>query len=130
MPINYINIMRRILATNTAITSLLGLYKTFPIIFNAIIPEGAINLPAISFNQEAGIPSVAQQLRMFKINCWGEDSEQSILLAETVVEELNGKDHDIGVSIKCTMLDGQPNPDNKEVNTPIECRLIKIGGTK
>ncbi|MCP4323908.1 MAG: hypothetical protein GY787_19035 [Alteromonadales bacterium] len=113
---------------NTAITTLLAEYKGFPIIYNSIIPEGAKGLPAISFNQEGGTPSVSQQLRRFKIDCWGRTSEESILLAETVTEELNGKDHDIGVSAKCTMLDGQPNPNAKEVNTPVECRLIKIGG--
>ncbi len=128
MPINYIDIMRRILANNTNITNLLATYKTFPIIFNAIIPEDADGMPAICFYREAGIPSITQQLRYFKIDCYGKDSEESNLLAETVLEELNGTDQDIGVMLKCSILSDQPNPNAKEVNTPVECRLIKIGG--
>ena len=122
--------MKRILFTNTKITDLLGHFpnSTVPLISCGTLAKSATELPAIVFYMETGIPSRTQELRYMKIDCYGEDYDSSNLLAETVLEELNGKDHDIGVMLHCSILEAQLNPDTKEVNTPIECRLIKIGG--
>ncbi len=105
-------------------------------IFEGKIPEFEEALPAICYKMENGIPSITQQLRYFKLDCYATDTDNmnnavsnSALLAETVVEQLNGKDHDIGVMISCTIMDTDYNPEYKEANTPIEIRLIKIGGT-
>ncbi len=123
-------IMRRILNSNAAITSLLGKKKnsSTPLICTGLIPEFEKAVPALRVIRETGLPSVTQQLRYYRIDCYAIENDISDLVAETIVSELNGKDHDIGVMINCSLLSPISDPNSKEVNTPIEIRLIKIGG--
>ena len=97
--------MYAILTNNTTITNMLGkkINSNIPAIFYGVIPKMESNLSALSFYLTGYLPD--QELRdvIFTVNCFAGNTNDnsydavrnSFLLAETLVNELNGCDSGI-----------------------------------
>jgi len=117
---------------NSTLTALLGTYQggSIPLIKGGILAESETDLPAIAFDLE---PSVIQNYTLgdyhFLINVYAATGRDSFLVANTLMEEFNGCQTPINgyfTQTTCSILTQVTDPTSKEVNTPVEFRLINI----
>ena len=125
--------LRYILQSNTEIASLLATYKgtNIPLIAGGGLPETQTDLPAIVYYNNTIDLNHKIEDSTFTINCYAKTDRESLLLARTVVKELDRKqDFSNGypVSMTCKILATIPNPNDNEVNTAVEMRLYNING--
>lgn len=129
--------LNALLQNNSNLTSLLGRYLlpngnpgTIPLIKGGELAEKETDLPAITFSIE---PSFVQKKALgdynFLINVYAEDARESFLVASTIIEEFNECQTPIDgyfTQTTCNILTQVIDPTSKEVNTPVEFRLVNI----
>lgn len=130
--------MKAMLFNNINITSLLGKFHgtSIPLIKSGILPETETETPCITFYMNNLDPENFLNDMSFTLNCYAENSEnkydaydKSNELANTIVKELNQKNSGIdGYQARTTarILTSIQSPGNKEVNTPVEVRIVNI----
>ena len=126
------------LMSNTVITGLVGKMNggTIPFIKHGIISESEGNLPAIGFYLNAGDPDQCLTDFRFTVNCYAgnspnmyDASEKSLDLALAILKEFNGKDKGLDgffARTTCSIIFSLPDPNGKQVNTPIDFRIVNI----
>lgn len=121
-----------LLFSNTTLTAMLGTTKTggIPLIVGGELAEIETSLPAIVFLVE---PSSKQKQTLgsytYLINVYGKNARESFLVANTLIEEFNGCQTPIDgyfTQTTCSILTQVVDPSSKEVNTPVEFRLVNI----
>ena len=125
--------LKYILQTNTAITTLLGVYQgtTIPLIAGGVLAETETDLPCITYYNNNMDTNRKIEDTTFTINCYASTERESFLLAKTVVTELNGGQsfaNGYPITTTCRIIAQIPDPTIKEVNTAVEIRLYNING--
>lgn len=125
--------LNAILQSNTAITSLLGVYQgtTIPLIKGGILAKTETDLPAIEFYNNSLETNRDIEDTAFTINCYAETEKEAFNVARTVVKELNGGQSHVGsycVTTTCNMTATVPDPAANEVNKIVEIRLYNLNG--
>lgn len=120
-----------ILQSNTALTSMLGHYAgtTIPLIKGGILAETETALPAITFYANAGETEQVVSNYFFTINCYATNERDSYLLALKIIEEFNECDSGFNgyfARTTCNIITSIPDPQRKEVNTPVSFRIVNI----
>jgi len=126
------------LMSNTVITGLVGKMNggTIPFIKHGIISESEGNLPAIGFYLNSGDTTQCLNDYRFTVNCYAgnspnmfDASEKSLELAMAVVNEFNEASSGIdgyNARTTCSIIFSLPDPNGKQVNTPIDFRIVNI----
>ena len=119
------------LQSNTALTSMLGHYigTSIPLIKGGILAETETDLPAITFYGTPGDTDQSVSNYFFTINCYASTERDSYLLALKVIEEFNECDSGLNgyfARTTCNIITSIPDPSGKEVNTPINFRIVNI----
>ena len=124
-------VLNAILQSNTTITAMLGVYQntSIPLIMGGVLAETETDLPCITFYPNNADPIQILNNDTFTVNCYAETLRDSYLLARTVVDQLNEEDSGVdGYQARTTakILTSIPDPTAKEVNTPVEVRIVNI----
>ena len=123
--------MKALLSGNSTLTALLGTFQggVIPLIEGGVLAEQEIDLPAIVFVPEPATKEAFLGDYRFLVNIYAETSRESYLVANTLVDQFNEKQNPINgyfTQTTCNILTQVANPTAKEVNTPVEFRLINM----
>lgn len=120
-----------ILPTKTNITSLLSTFKdtSIPLIQGGVLAETETGLPAITFRVDTATRIQSTDTQFFIVNCYGATERDSYIVARAVVDEFNEQQEGIDGFVAlttCSMLSSVGDPTTKEINTPVEFRVLSI----
>jgi len=128
--------LNALLQGNSNITSLLGKYLlpngtpgTIPLIKGGILAEKETDLPAIVFEGEPSSKLNFLGNFSFLINVYTATAREGFILSSTIMDEFNQCQTPIDgyfTQTTCNILTQVTDPTSKEVNTPVEIRLINM----
>ena len=116
---------------NTAVTSQLGFFQgtSIPLIVGGEIAKQETALPCIAYYPENGEPILYLRDQEFIVNCYGVNTRESYLLSQTLIEEFNNAQYiadGYPIRLNCNTLITVVDPGTKQVNTPVEFRVVHI----
>ncbi len=128
--------LNHILVNNATISAMCARYTDqngtpteFPLIMGGILPKSQKLLPAITFRVEPSENEHFLNIDSFIVNCFTEEAREGYVLAKTIVKQLNEQNHQSDGYASTTtarILTQWVDPSSKQVNTPVEIRLINI----
>ena len=134
---NSFDALAHLFFNNTAVTSQLGFfidipnngYTAIPLIVGGEIAEQEDGLPCIEYYPENGDPILYLRDQKFLVNCYGRNTRESYLLSQTLIEEFNDAQYiadGYPIRLNCNTLITVVDPGTKQVNTPVEFRVVHI----
>jgi len=113
------------------LTALLGVYQgtVIPLIKGGILPETETGLPALTFDVEPSTKTNFLSDNNFLINVYAETARESYLVAKTIIDQFNQCQNVVSgynAYTTCSILTQVTDPTSKEVNTPVEFRLVNM----
>ena len=102
-----------------------------PIIVYGTINEGEEGLPAISSRSSSHRNDYGVQDRVFVVNCYAATAYESDELAELVMDAFRSSIGSVGgfsMNTDANTLGQIPDPRGDAYNTPVQVRVISIGG--
>ena len=123
--------LNALLASNSTLTALLGVYggTSIPLIKGGILAEVETDLPAIVFEVEPSTKTNFLANDFFLINVYAQTSRESYLVAKTIIDEFNqcqNVTNGYNAYTTCSVLTQVTDPTSKQVNTPVEFRLVNM----
>jgi len=109
----------------------LGTYAgtSIPLIKGGILAESETDLPAVTFDVEPSTKKNFLGNDFFLINVYAATARDSYLVAKTIIDEFNQCQNVISgynAYTTCSILTQVTDPTSKEVNTPVEFRLVNM----
>ena len=123
--------LKYMLQNNSTLTALLGKFEgtSIPLIEGGVLPEQETDLPAIVFEGEPSSKLNFLGNFNFLLNVYTSTAREGWLIANTIIDEFNQCQTPIDgyfTQTTCNILTSVIDPTSKEVNTPVEFRLINM----
>ena len=128
---NSFDALAHLFFNNSAVTSQLGFLQgtSIPIIIGGEIAETETGLPAIEYYPENGDPKLFLRDQKFFVNCYAKNTRDAYILSQTLIEEFNDSQYiadGYPIRLNCNTLITVVDPGTKQVNTPVEFRVVHI----
>jgi len=128
---NSFDALAHLFHNNSNVTSLLGKFQgtSIPLVVGGEMAETETDLPAIIYYPENGNPTLYLRDQRFLVNCYAATTREAFILSQTLIDEFNDTQYiadGYPIKINCNSLITVIDPQSKEVNTPVEFRVVNI----